>query len=463
MSEKNRQFDELVKVIEEMAAGNLGARYPISDKHDETDAIGAAVNILTEELSATIEELEDEIAEHRATTTELAAAERGRDRINEELEQLQTARFASLGMLAGGIGHEINNPLTYVIGNLDYLRDVLAERRDASDPAQEELQELIGKSLEGAERIRVIVRDFGRFAQVGEDDPREQTVVREVVEEALSAVHGEIRHRAELIVEYRDEPIILTSRSRLLQVLVNLLINAAHSLGNVAAAENKIRVSVAPAGVGEVKIEIADTGEGISEADLPRIFDPFFTTKAKSEGTGLGLSICRELVSKLGGEIAVESSPGKGTKFVLTLPRGEGALETFASARTPAATGDRRPLRILIVDDELWVAQSLQRKLGDADTMIATGGQEAIDLLDSDSAFDIVFCDLMMPTISGMDVYDAIGVRSSELASRFVFITGGAFTERARNFVESVSNPCIEKPFDSAVLKRLISNRELLG
>lgn len=463
MSERQRQFDELLKVIEEMAAGNLGARYPISHDHDETDAIGVAINILIEELSATIEELEDEVEEHRATTAELAVAERGRDRVNQELEQLQTARFASLGMLAGGIGHEINNPLTYVIGNLDYLRDVLAERRETSDPAQEQLRELIDKSLEGAERIRVIVRDFGRFAQIAEDDPRERTIVREVVEEALAAVHGEIRHRAKLVVEYREEPVILTSRSRLLQVLVNLLINAAHSFGDGAVAENKIRVSVAPVGVSEVKIEIADTGEGISESNLPRIFDPFFTTKPKGEGTGLGLSICRELVSKLGGKIAVESFPGKGTKFSLTLPRGEGASEKLASARTPVATGDRRPLRILIVDDELWVAQSLQRKLEDADTMIATGGQEALDLLDSDSAFDIIFCDLMMPTISGMDVYDAIEVRSSELASRFVFITGGAFTERARKFVELASNPCIEKPFDSAVLKRLISNRELLG
>jgi CheY-like chemotaxis protein len=123
-------------------------------------------------------------------------------------------------------------------------------------------------------------------------------------------------------------------------------------------------------------------------------------------------------------------------------------------------SSDGRPLRILIVDDDLRVAHSLQRKLGEANSTIANGGQEALDILELDLEFDIVFCDLMMPEINGMDLYEAVEERSPALAARFVFTTGGAFTERARKFVASVSNPCIEKPFDASALKRLTSNRD---
>jgi signal transduction histidine kinase/CheY-like chemotaxis protein len=462
MTGRNNRFDVLVAVIEELAVGNLDARYPISRDHDDIDAIGVGVNVLAEELSATIERLEREVAQHRATTTELVKAERGRTRVNEELEQLQTARFASLGMLAAGIGHEINNPLTCVIGNLDCLRRRLSERLGPSDPAQEELQALIDESVEGAERIRTIVRDLGIFSRVSGDDPRDQTSVREAVEQALAVVRGEIHHSARLIVEYHYEPVISTSRSRLLQVLVNLLINAAHSFGDHTASRNEIRVSVTQAGGNAVKIEIADTGVGISEADLPRIFDPFFTTKPRGEGTGLGLSICRELVSRIGGEIAVKSSPGQGTKFSLTLPAGKEVLEQIAPEQPAVVVDDHRSLRVLIVDDEPLVAELLQRKLKQADTTIVTGGREALDLLNGKSEFDLVFCDLMMPTVTGMDVYEAVRVRSPALASRFVFMTGGVCTERARKFVESVPNPCIDKPFDSDTLKRVISNRNPL-
>jgi CheY-like chemotaxis protein len=260
-----------------------------------------------------------------------------------------------------------------------------------------------------------------------------------------------------LVIESQTDPIVSTNRSRLLQVLVNLLINAAHSFGDGAVSENKIRVGITRVGLSGAKIEIEDTGVGISEEDLPRIFDPFFTTKGNADGTGLGLSICRELMSKLGGDIEVASALGRGTKFSLTLSSATDVLETEVPASQPEMGASACKLRILIVDAEFPVARSLMRMLDGSDTVVVTDGGEAIELLTADPSFDLVFCDLMMPVVSGVDVYESVKANTPELASRFVFTTGGAFTERAKRFLASVANPCLEKPFNSKELKRLIA------
>lgn len=457
MSDAESRFLKLVSVIEELAAGQLDARYPISQSRDETDAIGFGINTLAEELSITIQQLEREAARHRGTAADLLEAERSRDRFNEELEQLQTARLASLGMLAAGIGHEVNNPLTYVIGNLDFLRQRLLESSPNRQVDVEEVRELIDESYEGAERIRTIVRDLGVFSRVSEDVPNERVDVRRVVDQALAAVHNETRHRAQLIVEYRAEPVIATSRSRLLQVLVNLLINAVHSFGSHPMSENEIRVSVSDGDGGGARVEISDTGRGIPEEDLSRVFDPFFTTKSRGEGSGLGLSICRELMLKMRGELSVLSEVGKGTTFVLALPSTYAQPHIIEPTNPVPPSNAKRATRTLIIDDEPAVARSLARKLDGAENVIVDSGRKALDVLALDSDFDFVFCDLMMPGMSGMDVYEAARARSVSLASRFVFTTAGAYTERAKRFLESISNPCISKPYDGEVLSRLVA------
>lgn len=461
MRDADPRFLKLIEVIERLASGELDSRVPISTDRDEIDAVGFGINTLAEELSISIVELEQEVARHRATAERLLAAKQNQDRFTLELEQLQTARLASLGMLAAGVGHEINNPLTYVIGNLDFLRQRLSETSARATVDLDEIRELIDESCDGAERIRMIVRDLGVFSRVTDDDPHERVDVRRVVDQALAAVHNETRHRAQLIVEYRADPIIATSRSRLLQVLVNLLINAVHSFGENPISENEIRISVSEAKQPGARVEVSDTGSGISDEDLSRIFDPFFTTKRHGQGSGLGLSICRELTVKMKGTLSVSSELGKGTTFLLELPDSQTephTIEPQAQAHAPVARpGSSASTRVLIIDDEPAVARSLARKLAGAENVIVDGGRKAVDMLALDPSFDFIFCDMMMPGMSGMDVYEEVRSQSVSLASRFIFTTGGAFTERAKRFLESVSNPCINKPYDRDVLNRLVS------
>lgn len=452
------QFARLIAVIEDLAAGNLDARFPISPRHDDVDAVGFAVNTLVEELSATIEHLKYEAAARREKESELEQAERRQSKINEELQSLRMARLASIGALAAGVGHEINNPLTYVIGNLTFMQRQLDDVLPAnSGPAASELRKLIRETGEGAERIRLIVQDLRLFARV-DDEPLGNIDVCNVMESSLALAGNEIRHRARLERRYGDVPLIRASEPRLAQVFINLLINAAHSLPTGEASANVIQVTIRREGKDQLLIEIGDTGEGISESDLPRVFDPFFSTKPRGEGTGLGLPICRELISKMGGVISVTSELDVGTTFRIVMPIGDTEIsEPVPPTLAESASSSRSP-RVLIIDDDLLVAITLQRMLLGCEAKIATKASEALELLSGTDDFDLIFCDLMMPDMDGMDLFDAVKKTSPHLADRFVFITGGVFTERASHFVKTTSNRCIMKPFDFDVIIELIQS-----
>lgn len=456
MKRDGEDFERLIRVIEELASGNLDARYPISDQHHDVDAIGFGFNILADELSATIEDLTREVAERRAAEAHRREAERQRVEAREELESLRTARLASIGVLAAGVGHEINNPLSYVIGNISYSLRQLGTVEEPSGTS--EIRGALREAREGAERIRRIVQDLRLFARVDEDEVREAIDVREVLEASLGLVNNEIRHRARLVRDYRATPSVFVSEPRLAQVLVNLLVNAAHSLPPASERPHEIRVVLRPAGAEEVSIEVADTGVGISEADLPRVFDPFFSTKPRGIGTGLGLSICRELVSKMGGRIEVESQVDVGTTFRVTLPattQSEPQMLRAPSRERVARSG----ARVLVIDDDRPVARALERLLDAHEVTVAEGGRQALAVLASDRDFDVVFCDLMMPDTSGMEVFETVRSEAPALAERFVFVTGGAFTEEARRFVGAVPNECVQKPFELDQIERLIAER----
>ena len=453
------RFEKLTAVIEELAGGNLRARYPISRVHDDVDAIGFGVNCLAEELSLTIRRVEKVAAERRTKERELEIAARRELEISDELHNLRTARLASIGVLAAGIGHEINNPLTYVLSNLELAQQRLVELLPAdAGPDAAEIHELIDESCRGADRIRRITQDLRLFSRV--DEVAEEPVdVPEVMESCLAMVGNEIRHRAQLVREYQEVPPVLASEPRLTQVFVNLLVNAAHSLAVGDASDNTICVAIRCEEERRVVIEIADTGLGIGERDLLHVFDPFFSTKPRGEGTGLGLPICRELVSKMGGDISLASTVGAGTTVRVVLPAAD-AMRTEAQQVAPARGVAALPsARILIIDDEALVAKALSRMLAGAETSIALGGRDALALLERETEFDLIFCDLMMPETSGIDVFQSVEKTAPELARRFIFMTGGAFTERADRFLAEVSNPCIQKPFHSDQLNGLVRER----
>jgi signal transduction histidine kinase len=392
-------------------------------------------------------------------------------------EQLAISeRMASAGMLAAGVAHEINNPLAVIMANLDFVTGLLRQlgpsgraqvlcrqERDgaegmAADGLDGRLMEVDGPlrdAREAVERIRVIVRDVKLFSRP-QDEERGPVDVRSVIESSIRMAWNEIKHRAQLIKRYGDVPMANSSEARLGQVLLNLLVNAAQSMPEGRASENEIRVVTKTAETGGVTIEVCDTGVGIPRENLARIFDPFFTTKAVGVGTGLGLALCHRMVTDLGGEISVESEVGRGSVFRVTLPRATTRSGAPVIAR-PVEEPVRRA-RVLVVDDEIAIGRVLMRSLSRFhDVAMLTSGTEALARIASGERFDVILSDLMMPEVTGMEIYEELSRIAPDQAKRMVFLTGGAFTERARAFLDGVPNARIEKPFDVADVLSIIA------
>jgi signal transduction histidine kinase len=239
-----------------------------------------------------------------------------RDRTEQrrlEVQLMAADRLAALGRLAAGVGHEINNPLAYVIGNLQIALESLRHRDTAE--ATERLEEALG----GAERIRLIVRDLKVFGAHAPEALAPVDVHR-VVDSCARVAESEIRLRAALVRDFSQVPPVLASEPRLAQVVLNLLVNAIQSIPEDGAQNHAITVSTRLEPDGRVALRVSDTGVGIERDDLPRVTDPFFTTKADRGGTGLGLSICNMLVTDQGGQMVIESEIGRGTTVTVRLP-----------------------------------------------------------------------------------------------------------------------------------------------
>ncbi len=374
-----------------------------------------------------------------------------------EQRLLLADRMVSIGTLAAGIAHEISNPLSYVMENLRFIGEEVAELGDTVPEAkQQSLHELSSQAAGGAERVRVIIKALKTFSRA--DTTEEEPVdLQRAMEGAIRLTGNEIRHRAQLETHYDTVPPVAGTEARLGQVFLNLLVNAAQAIPVGHAGENRISISVRKH-EDRVAVEISDTGCGIAPDDVGRIFEPFFTTKPAGVGTGLGLSICHSILSSFGGAISVESQLGRGTLFRVLLP-----LARVSAVRARGVSSmplqPVRALRLLIVDDEQNVVRALQRALREHHVSVALSGSEALSMLDSEQTFDLVFCDLMMADLSGMDVYEAVKRRYPGVESRFVFMTGGAFTPAAKEFLATVPNPVLEKPFDLRAIQKLLEQR----
>ena len=370
---------------------------------------------------------------------------------------LQADRMVSVGTLAAGVAHEINNPLTYILANLAYVERQLPTLSGAEGDVERsrELTQMIADAREGAERVRDIVRDLKLFSRPDED--RQGAVdVRLVLDSTIQMAWNALRHRARLTRSFAEVPNVEGNESRLAQVFLNLLVNAAQSIPEGDVERNEVAVAVTSEG-DSVIVSVSDTGAGIDPGHLPRIFDPFFTTKPVGVGTGLGLSICQSIVGALGGTIAVESTPGKGSTFRVRLPaaRGSTPQPLLGPHAEPKALP---PLHALIVDDEPSVGQALGRLLRGLGVSSETDtGERAVQrLLAPAAAYDVVFCDLMMPEVDGPQLYDRVRAARPALAERFVFMSGGAFTSRDRAFLDRVHNPRVDKPFDLDAIRAAV-------
>jgi signal transduction histidine kinase len=395
-----------------------------------------------------------------------------RSKMQEQL--VISDRMASVGTLAAGVAHEINNPLAALMANLDFVaqdvaklaQDVHSDRSGTEGTGTgdgaagwiatrlREIEEPLRDARECADRVRHIVRDLKIFSR-SDEDKTGAVDVRRVIESSLRMAWNEIRHRARLVKEYGDVPPVEGNEGRLGQVFLNLIVNAAQAIPEGWADRNEIRVVTKQDDHGRVVVEVRDTGSGMSEAVISRIFDPFFTTKPIGEGTGLGLAICHRIVTALGGELIVKSEVGKGTVFRTVLPVAQ--RDAVEVPPTPPAVVPGRRGRILVVDDEPILGTAVRRMLSPEHEVLAvTSARDAIGRVSKGERFDVILCDLMMPEVTGMDLYAELLRLAPEQAENVVFMTGGAFTSRAREFLDQVRNPQFEKPFDVGSLKALV-------
>jgi CheY-like chemotaxis protein len=365
--------------------------------------------------------------------------------------------------MAAGVAHEINNPLAVVVGNAEFVLEHLERSQSAGVPAAT-AAELQQAALEGiieaqrellsaAARIARIVSELKAFSRP-EPEASGSADVRDAIEWAIRSTTHEFRHRARVSTKFEHVPRVDADETRLGQVFVNLLMNAAHAIvpGNVDA--NEVSIASTTDDQGRVVIAVSDTGAGMSSDVLSRIFEPFFTTKTTGVGTGLGLSICRGIVTSMGGELDVESIVGKGTTFRLKLPAS--AKQGPTASPLPEAFGVVQRGRLLLIDDEPMVLKALIRILDAHEIVCEEGAGSALARLKDDDRFDIIFCDLMMPNMTGMDFYEDLLSWHPAAARLVVFLTGGAMTSKAAHFLEAVPNRCIEKPFGTRNLRAIV-------
>jgi signal transduction histidine kinase len=371
-------------------------------------------------------------------------------------------RLASVGTLAAGVAHEINNPLTYVSSNLVYVGELL-ERMRGIHPEVEEAEKAVKEAVDGAWRVRNIVRDL-RFVSRPPGDRRVEVDPVPEVRAALNLAQNEIRHRARLEVDLGTAPSVMAGEGQIGQVVLNLLVNASHSIPEGQLDRNRVRVATGEDERGWATVEVQDTGSGIPAAIRERIFEPFFTTKPVGRGTGLGLSIVHGIVTSLGGEIELQSEEGHGTTVRLRLPPASGPVAVAslpAEGAEPAATlAPPYRGRVLVIDDEPLVCRSVARVLGgDHEVESVHDPRQALDRLFSGQRYDLILCDVTMPHLSGLELVERLRERRPDAADRVVFVTGGPVTPETQDALDRCSTPRLAKPFEASALRELLRGR----
>ena len=364
-------------------------------------------------------------------------------------QMAQSEKLAAMGELLAGVAHELNNPLSVVLGQVHLLR------RAASDGP---LVERADKIASAADRCARIVKNFLALARQQPPERRRFTL-NQVVTDAMELLTYPLRiDGIEVSLELAPElPALLGDAHQLQQVVVNLATNAHHSMRDSPRRELRICTSLLPGDEG-VLLEVIDSGPGIPAAIQRRIFDPFFTTKATGEGTGLGLSMCRGIVESHGGRIRVENVAGGGAAFRVTLPlRGE-AVES----RAPEAPADAAPTaprsRILVVDDEISMREMLVDMLELEGHEVKTAGDGRAALIELETgSYDLLLSDMRMPRMDGPALFLEVERRWPALARRFVFMTGDSLNDDTRRFLERVPTPNLNKPFDLEAVRSVVA------
>ncbi len=379
---------------------------------------------------------------------------------------LQADRLATVGMLAAGVAHEINNPAAFMLLGLDVLARTLGGAAVRMAPeTEQQVKQLVADLRDTGRRIVEIARDMRTFASPPPRGANRRTLVDvgRTIESALTITRAQIVEKADVEIDLAsDLPLVVMDDGRLGQVMVNLLVNAAQAVAEARATRGPLaggdKVRIATRLESDfVVVEVEDTGNGIKRDVIDRVFVPFFTTKMPEVGTGLGLAISKTIVESAGGSIGVESpgglgDPPCGARFLIRLPAHLPEAEAPESGRATEHASRRGS--VLIVEDEVLLGKALADQLSEShEVTLVTSAEEALGRI-ARQRFDAVLCDVKMPSMGGEELYRAVASRDPEQAKRFIFMTGVGFSPELQRFLAEVGAPMLEKPFP---LRRALS------
>ena len=364
-------------------------------------------------------------------------AQRGQTRLVQE-RLLQSEKMSSVGQLVSGVAHELNNPLTGIMGFAQLLL-----LRDLEEAARKQVETIYAE----AERASKIVSNLLTFARRRKAQ-KEPANLNTLIERVLELRNYDLRVR-NIDVQMALDPALpatMADANQIQQVFLNIVINAEQAMKGDDGA-GTLRIATRASG-GNVSIAFEDTGPGMSAETVRRIFDPFFTTKDAGEGTGLGLTICYGIIEEHGGRIWAESEPGRGTRFIIELPLVAGPASSPAPAEERLTAAPIQRKRILVVDDEDSIQKLLTGvlEMDGHEVTIAQNGRIALDQI-ARNAFDLIISDIKMPVMGGAEMHKQLSDDGHPLARRLIFITGDTVAPETRRFLQGVDNAVLSKPF----------------
>jgi signal transduction histidine kinase/ActR/RegA family two-component response regulator len=498
----SRVYKGDVPLVVELAQGATATEVARARETHPHDALGVIAATEADALEALAAGADEALAFANVGERELRlvvdrAATRANHRLTHATEQSRaahSAKLASLGTIVAGVAHEINNPLQALMMNVEMVnRDVspllagfeelekrlsarralmpvdiekiVEQARNGSSLA--EMRELLTEMEQQVRGIGELVRDLRIYARTDENEAAEVIEVPDLIDRVVRIVKPQIRLHGHIERDFApDLPCLVLPRSRVVQVLTNILVNAAQAIVEVKRPVHRVRVT-ARTDADFVAISVTDTGPGIAPSVLGRIFDPYFTTKGAGKGTGLGLAISQSIARELGGDLLAESVHGEGATFIALFPAATPEAIRTAMRKT---TYDKRPLEslqrptVLVVEDDDRLLRAYPRTLhSHYDVIVASHGQEAIDLLMSGSSADVVLTDLAMPELDGQGLFRWLSENRPELARKTIFVTAGGHDATVSEFLQGMQNIVLEKPVGKEqlldALHRTLSSR----